>query len=366
MPTLYLRDGIDIYTEELNSDFSNLFFVFNATRKRIHLKVKNEFTSVLQYFDGVHSIENIYNSFNIDKYKLNNFILYLEEKGILLPTDWYDNIPFKEQYKNIIKKQLYFLLDMTNSPEAVHKLQSEIASTKIAIFGMGSTGSWFFLDLLQMGFINFKLIDFKQMKEDSITRHAFFSSSSIESFKSEYYEKLAKRINPLAIVESHNTSITTNFKLHECLHDIDIIINCADEPYIGYTSIFLSRYVIKHNKLLFVAGGFDAHLGCLGELITPYKTPCADCYDKYFKESLKDWKPSPHPVQDRTKGFGGLPSLSVFSASAGALSLLRYFINKQDFLKTANRRGEFKFDDYNIDSFTVDRNPSCEICGDEY
>ena len=215
-----------------------------------------------------------------------------------------------------------------------------------------------------MGFQNFKLFDFKDLKEDSISRHAFPDLTKIGKPKVMHYKEIAKQINPAAIIEYFAIPITTDTGLLDNLHDIDLIINCADEPYIGYTSIFLSRYSIKHNKKLFIAGGFDAHLGCLGEFIVPFKTPCSDCYNEFFKESLKDWKPSPHPVKDRAKGFGGLAALSVFSASTGALTILRYFINEGDFVKSAGGRGEFKFNDYQIDAFEVKRNIKCEVCGE--
>jgi hypothetical protein len=56
--------------------------------------------------------------------------------------------------------------------------------------------------------------------------------------------------------------------LDEFLDGVALIVNAADEPYIGYTSIKLSRYAVKNSLPLFVAGGFDAHLASIGEMIT--------------------------------------------------------------------------------------------------
>jgi molybdopterin/thiamine biosynthesis adenylyltransferase len=360
----YLREGVDIYVEDNDSNITTVIFVFLSTRKRIQMKVRKNLVASLPLFNGENSIDDILAKTKSSRSELEKFVSYLELNGILLPKNWLENIRLDANYKGAIEKQLYFLMDILNSPEAVSDLQKRILQTKIAIIGVGSTGSWMLVELLQMGFQDFKLFDYKNVKEDSISRHAFFEQIAIGRQKAIHYKEIAKKINPAATIESHAISINTDMEVFEKLHDIDLIINCADEPYIGYTSIFLSRYSIKYNKILFVAGGFDAHLGCLGELIVPYKTPCSDCYNEFFKESLKDWKPSPHPVKDRIKGFGGLPALSVFSASTGALIILRYFINKQEFIKTAGGRGEFKFDDYKIDAFDVKRNEKCEVCGE--
>ena len=256
-------------------------------------------------------------------------------------------------------------MDMLSGAEAVFALQKIILDTQIAIFGMGAVGSWLLVELIGMGFRNFRLFDFDIIEKSDSNRHAFFSEKSTNDSKVLRYCDLALEIAPDISVQGHNISVTLDFDPATYLQDTDLIINCADEPYIGYTSIFLSRYCVQNNKLLYVAGGFDAHLGCLGELIVPHETPCSDCYNKFFKESLRDWNPIKHPVKDRTKGFGGLNSLAIFSASSAAMQILNYFIAPDEFLKTANRRGEFLFDDYSIETFTVERDQDCAVCGDK-
>lgn len=82
--------------------------------------------------------------------------------------------------------------------------------------------------------------------------------------------------------------LTTETALNSLISDTDLVINTADEPYIGYSSVLLSRYCVPRRIPLLVAGGFNAHLGSLGELIIPGVTPCADCYADYFQETLKD------------------------------------------------------------------------------
>jgi len=360
----YIRDGVDVYIDSSADGSSDVTFVFLSTRKRIQLKVRDSLLLTLPLMNGDNSIHYLQNKSGASIQEITKFVEYLEINGIVVQENWFDQIMLDQDYKKLIEKQLYFLLDISNSPELVCKIQQKIKHTSVAIVGVGSIGSWMLVELIQMGFEKFKIFDFKEIEEDSIARHAFFDSNMLGQAKSEYYKTIGTQINPKTAIESDFISLKTDPAFLNKLDDIDLIINCADEPYIGYSSIFLSRYAINKGKLLFVAGGFDAHLGCLGELIVPHKTPCADCYNEYFRESLKDWKPSNHPVKDRVKGFGGLPSLTTFSASTGCLAILRYFIDELAFLETAGGRGEFKFDDYSIDAFEVSRNPDCEVCGE--
>ena len=113
---------------------------------------------------------------------------------------------------------------------------------------------------------------------------------------------------------------------------------------------------------LLVAGGFDAHLASLSEMIVPRQTPCSHCYAIHFEETLRGWKPISHPIVDRHRGFGGLPSLSAFAASAAVLKIVRLLSEKGGDVEQG--RGELLFDQYSIDSFKVGRNPECPICGD--
>lgn len=361
----YLRDGVDVYIEDLpDNGLCTIFFVFLSTRKRIQVSAKSDFLKILPLLDGENTISDVSCITNIPLKDIEKFVHYLESQNIVTTKDWYQEIDLLDNYKKLVEKQLYFLMDMLHSPVEVCEVQKRIQSTNVGIFGLGSTGSWVLVELLQMGFENFRLYDFKELKKDSVSRHAIFSEKHVGELKADFYGNLAKRINPGADLVTKKFSISTDSKITDELSDLDIIINCADEPYVGYTSIALSRYCVAHGKVLYVAGGFDAHLGCLGEMIVPQKTPCSDCYNHFFKESLKDWKPVAHPVKNREKGFGGLAPLSVFSASTAALSILRYFLNEDQFLDSAGGRGEFKFDDYSIDSFEVRRDSNCGVCGD--
>jgi molybdopterin/thiamine biosynthesis adenylyltransferase len=292
------------------------------------------------------------------------FVSYLFDIGIVTNIDWFEHLPFDANYKMRLQKQIFFLMDMTSSYLEVVRIQKSIKESTVAIWGIGAVGSWLLIELLHMGFEKIKILDFDVVQQSDISRHAFFSREKCGALKIDAYKELCNSINPNAVVYGYKQTITTGSDLNSYLHDVDLIVNCSDEPYIGYTSIYLSRYCIARNKVMFIAGGFDAHLACLGEFIIPHITPCADCYNSYFKASLKDWKPIKHIVDNRTKGMGGLVSLSIFSASSAALSILKYFIDKPSHIKSGGR-GEFKFDDYSIDSFNVERNRNCEVCGDK-
>lgn len=358
-----LRDGVDIYLESEN----DVTFVYLASRKRIKFRCHPLLIKSLSWLTGELSVEELncrLINLSCEDFLVNNgfseFIKNLYKKGILISEHWIEEISLPCFYKKRLERQLNFLLDITDSSDEVARIQSKIYQAKIAIFGVGSVGSWLCRELVMMGFHNFLLVDYGIVSEFDISRHGFFEQKAIGFQKTEVAKQMILDIDQEACVQVLDHALTIDSDLETLLLGIDFIIDTADEPYIGYTGLKLSRYCVKHKKPLMIAGGFDAHLGSLGELIIPGDTPCADCYNTFFKESLKDWKPISHPVKDRRSSFGGLVSLSVLAASTSAMTILRYFINPTATFE--GERGELLFDDYDLSVFPVPKNPTCSVC----
>ncbi len=363
---LWLRDGVDVYV----SPDSCVHFVFLSTRKRLRLKVAPQLVDSLEWLDGSASVIELETRYcshvsGLDTEhtsSFRDFVMYLYDKGILVRKDWMLEA-FSQDYVERYSRQLNFFLDIEESETAAVTLMKKIYECRVALIGIGAVGSWILRELVQIGFRRFVLVDPKNLKVSDRTRNAIFNHRLIGEPK----VTVAKNYIHGQAIEPETRALQLpldmNTNTEELIgSDIDLIINTADEPYIGATSIKLSRYCVDRGLPLLVAGGFDAHLASLSELIVPRKTPCSDCYATYFEKALRGWKPISHPVADRQQGFGGLPSLSTFAASAAVLKIVRLFaINGGDIDRG---RGEFLFNHYDIDSFEVERNPACPTCGD--
>ncbi len=355
-----LRDGIDLY---FNEDTELAIFVFLASRKRISIKVESKLLLIISKLDGINTIDYYKDYYQLNKKEIINFdnlVNYLYSKNILIEKNWIDLLEFRDEYKLLLSRQFKYLLDIIDSGvSGVQEIQNKILNTKVAIFGLGAVGSLMARELSMIGFSNFLLVDYDVIDEQDIARNILFDKEKLGSKKISLAKEMLLKINPNIAISTVSSVLDINTNL-QFLDECDLIINSANTPYIGYTSIKLSRYCIEKNKLLFVCGGFDAHLASLGELIVPGITPCSDCYTTYFTESLKDWKPAKHPITDRTKVFGGLSSLSLFSASMSVMTILKYFIDNDS--ASLSKRGEFLFDSYTIDEFNVPKDQHCHYC----
>lgn len=363
---LWLRDGVDVY---ISSD-DVIHFVFLSTRKRLRLRVTPQLIECLEWLDGSASVSEIEARYESRVSSLgikhsssfHDFIRYLYDKGILVQKDWMHDAFSTDQVERY-SRQLNFFLDIEESEAAAVALLKRIMDCKVALIGIGAVGSWILRELVQIGFQRFIVVDPKTLKPADRTRNAIFDHRLIGEAKAMVAKRFiqGQALKPETRAVQSPLDIDTN--VEELIGaDVDLIINTADEPYIGATSIKLSRYCVEKGLPLLVAGGFDAHLASLSEMIVPGQTPCSDCYAIHFEEALRGWKPISHPIVDRRRGFGGLPSLSTFAASAAVLKIVRLLSEKGGDVEQG--RGEFLFDQYSIDSFKVGRNPECPTCGD--
>jgi molybdopterin/thiamine biosynthesis adenylyltransferase len=359
----YLRDGVDVYVR----GESELHFVFLATRKRLILKAQPELIQALAWLDGTqtrHSLRKRFASLSGPGHlhRFDAFLEYLEARGIVVDEEWIGKSGLDESLQQTQRRQLTFLLDMLESPAKVAAAQVAVSNARIACFGVGAVGGWLIRMLIAMGFRHFLLIDHALQESTDASRHAWFDAGTTDRERTKVTviaEAIREEFNGVNVLTS-DQPLTVSTHIGTVLGpQTDLVINAADEPYIGYTSVLLSRYCIPHKLPLLVAGGFDAHLGSLGEMIIPGITPCADCYADHFSEALADWKPISHPVEERRDGSGGLCSLAVFAAAAAAMKVLRLIAMNEI---PNGGRGELLFDSYRLESFNVERRPNCRFC----
>lgn len=306
-------------------------------------------------FDQVVSPED-----DASRIKLRAFVGYLAGRGIVVDARWSDNLPFPQQYKERLGRHLSFLIDLAGTPREACRVQEAIFNARVAVVGVGAVGSWFCRLLPMMGFRDFILVDATAMPSTGVARHASFRPDRVGVARAECGKAEILSVDPMARVEARTLIVRPDTSVEDFLDGVDFVINTADDPYIGYLNVLLSRHVVAKRKVMLAGGGFDAHLGCFGELIVPGRTPCADCYARHFKHALRDWKPAPHPVANRADGIGGLASLAAYSASQGALAILRYLLDPSC---PFEERAEFLFADYEIQRFAISRDPNCFTCG---
>lgn len=360
-----IREGVDLYL--IGDDVLSVYFM--SSRKNKQFKIGAKISKIIELIDGESTVKQIVDNYNkISKSKIDiktaeSLFRKLEDSNIITENTVDEFNLLSEKELNRYDRQINFFGDFLIGKDKKYKAMNKLKNSNILIFGCGAIGGNIAIQLAMSGVENFILYDYDIVEESDISRHIYFKESDIGKSKVIALKEVLKEINSNINVEIYKDIMLPNSNIKSLLDKASFVVNTADEPYIGYTSLKISRYCTQIKKAHFIGGGFDAHLASSGELIIPGITPCVDCYSNHFKEALKGWKPLKHPVIDRHMEIGGLSSMSLFSSSYAAVEIVKYICNLVDIKNYKMTRGEFLFDTMKIDYLNVKRDEKCEICG---
>lgn len=358
-----IRDGVDLYLNQ--NELLTVYFM--NTRLRKQFKVSEIIVTILENIDGEQSINEIHNKLQEDlKCKIDIKDIVLVVNKLIDLNVVIEKVKLDENSDLIIRydRQINFFGDFINGNHESIKAQQELKDSNILIFGCGAIGGDIAIHLAMCGVENFILYDYDIVEVSDIARHMYYKEEYIGMKKIDALEDYLLTINKNIKVKKVDDILTPNKDIEGLIDQATFVINTADEPYIGYTSMKISRCCTMNRKAHFIAGGFDAHLASSGELIIPGVTPCVDCYAQHFKEVLEGWKPKQHPVIDRHLEIGGLSSMSLFSASYATIEIVKYICGLINPKEYSNTRGEFLFGTMDITYLDVTKDKKCKVCGE--
>ncbi|MDP0506042.1 MAG: ThiF family adenylyltransferase [Fusobacterium sp. JB019] len=354
-----IKDSIDIYTIQDNI----LLFYFINTRRLMEYKVNEKTINLIKLIDGEKDSKEIAEVYNQE----NNSEISVETVNKIMKFLVSINVVVEKKHNIIVDKryerQINYLSEFNIGECAGINNQKKIEDSKIVIFGVGAMGGDIALLLAMAGVENFIILDFKKVKESDKCRHMYYRKSHVGKSKVQALKEEIQKINSKAKVKILFEKLIPNKNIDELIKSSTFVINTADEPYIGYTSLKISKKCVELRKPHYIAGGFNIHNMSTGELIIPGKTPCVSCYMNYFEKALKDWKPEQKKIRNEFIKYGGFASQSLFSSSYAAVQIIKFIcgvkVEKNNYLT----RGEMDIDTYKIKYLDVKKDPKCLVCG---
>lgn len=355
-----IRDCVDIYTLKDNI----LMFYFINTRKTYEYKVNDSSVKLVSLIDGKSSLEeltekyNKKNNSNVSSESVKKILDFLMSINVVVEIDENLIVNMDERFD----RQINYLSELSLGERSGIENHERLINTKFLIFGVGSVGGDIAMLLGMAGVKRLILFDHDKVEKSDVSRHMYFKREYIGMNKTDALKKELLLINPEINVDVVNDVLRPDTKIDLLIENSDFIVNTADEPYIGYTSIKISRKCYELNKPHYIGGGFDIHVMSTGELIIPGITPCVNCYMRYFKKKLADWTPENKKVVDVINEYGGFASQSLFSASYAVVQIIKY-ISGSEFESEKLTRGEVDFEQYKIQYLDVKKDPNCPVCG---
>jgi molybdopterin/thiamine biosynthesis adenylyltransferase len=364
-----IKDSVDVYQIPVDEHSEKLQFYKINTRERSSIRVAKEFSLILSKLDGKLSLGEVlaHCGFTIDEAELSEIVDYLLENGyaISIDSNFSEAISMNNMERYI--RQINYFDDLVVTRSGMDS-QCILAKKAVVVIGCGAVGGAIATHLVRAGVTDVTLVDYKKVRLSDAQRHLYYRADEVGNLKTEALARYLRRINSVCNVSIVSEKLIPNSDLDKLIGaKTDVVINSADEPYIGHTTLKLGRYLWPRNIALYVAGGFDAHAMSTGEFIINGLTPCADCCSNTFRVALKDWTPTYVPsYQKKTDlligGAGGLASQALFSASIGAKNIISYLIDDKTALENFEKRGEYLIDQGKMTWIDLTTQEGCDVC----
>ncbi|MBS7814175.1 ThiF family adenylyltransferase [Wohlfahrtiimonas chitiniclastica] len=355
MDKLRLRQIIGIVLK------NNIVEFFNAnTRSTVVLKIDfPEIIEFLHFFDGTKLTEEIIAIFpQYPRDDLIKLVHYLYGQYILIREDRVYSEYMMENHYRLINT----LEDFCHSTTEVVDKINKINNSKVMIIGLGSVGSYIAVYLAKLGVSNFILVDNDVVDLSNLHRQYYFEDQ-IGMLKTEALSQELKSISNKINVQKINENLSNDlFVQYSESVSVDLIINCADEPSVDYTSELVATFAMKHKIPHIIGGGYNLHLTLIGQTIIPFETACFNCFKSKLDEINTPELVNVKKLHRENRKVGSFPPLSGISATLSVLDAFKVLINKYDTLNHSNKRIEFLPRTKDLNIINIPKNNDCQWC----
>lgn len=254
--------------------------------------------------------------------------------------------------------------------------QAELKRIRVAIVGLGGTGTCIAEQLARMGVRDFLLIDPDRFTESNLTRMygSMSADSTLKPLKVEIVKRNLTAINPLARVASVPSTIVSRRTL-SCLSDRDLLFSCTDnEASRAVLNRFAYQYLtplIDMGSRIVVGGGQVVGAAGRATVVGP-GLPCLWC--GFHLDALRI-RSETLPADEREKltaeGYvEGMevsgPSVVSLNSTVASLSVTMLLGMIAPFGQVPQTSSEQIYDAVEGIVFRVSpkQDPNCHVCGE--
>ncbi len=336
-------------------------FYKSNIRVGIKLKMKHQnIIELLKEFNGNKSVNEIlYHNPLLEQSQLMSLVNFLNENYILIEND----IEYPQELVNSNYRLLNLLEDYCKSTSEVLACINKIQEAKVAIIGLGAVGSNIAVQLAQAGVGSFVIVDCDIVELSNLHRQSYFEND-VSELKVDALSEQLHSFGAKNIVKINKKLSDINLENESSLTKVNLIINCADEPSVDYTSEIIARHCMDHKIPHIVGGGYNLHQTLIGQTIIPYETACFNCFRIYLDSINTSELVGVKKLHRESRKLGSYPPLSGIAASLACLDSIKLLVDKKEYLQQVNKRIEFSLRTSKIINSNVERHPQCEWCGE--
>lgn len=332
----------------------------------VELEINEDWVmSLLGMLDGRLNVEQLEEKLHSLGYQISadqiiNFLETLDEANIIEDSNDFAKATAasgltKNEIERYDRQLLLFQSQLKDISLAVDA-QNKIKNTRIAIIGLGGTGSYILYGLAAMGFGHIKGVDFDRVEWANLSRQILYTEKDIGKFKHAVAAEKAPLINSHSTYDFINLKVDSVETAMKTLEGADLAIITADNPRPKIWEMY-SKASFEQKVPILYSGSAETWVVC-GPLIIPEKTCCFNCC---FPELTYNNNPVSNAIMERYTTTLIDPYNSI-GASLAVLEAVKFITNFQE-CRIVGKRLFLDLGKYETYLVGEDGKENCEVCG---
>jgi bacteriocin biosynthesis cyclodehydratase domain-containing protein len=266
-------------TQQMEAPNGDLYLLRPSAGTDVHIEDPDEAgRRLLAALDGTRTREQLIEEFGVDE--VNDLLAQFEELGVV--EDAADDDLIDPQVMARFDRQLRYFSDITAGPSA-SQCQERLASSRVAVLGVGGLGGWSALNLACVGVGEMLLLDFDRVELSNLNRQVLFAEAEIGHYKAEAAAERLGAFNSSIKLEPRVQKLDSEEAIAETIAGYDLVIDAADWP----------ASDIEHwiNSACFAAGipyiamSHFPPIARVGPLYVPGVTGCFVCQEAGYRRT---------------------------------------------------------------------------------
>lgn len=237
--------------------------------------------------------------------------------------------------------------------------QEKIESAKIALIGVGGTGSWLAIQMASLGIKNLALIDPDRVELSNLVRQ-HYTRSDVGAYKVTALKRHLLARCPEMKIKTIKSMVDVTSPFKSWFNDYDYILVAGDNPSLDELASLVGRWCCQNGKKHIICGGYSGHNGALGLSVIPGETPCWECYRHWCRGRVPSAVRDENLICSGPRNSAAMVPLVMLAASISAYELLRHLVGLKPLL--VGGRFDYSPDKMSFDKTHFSAQQECEHC----
>lgn len=333
---------------------TTIFRQFELEKNELVEKVVIEFSSPKTVDIAISNLSD--GPFSANEYR--EVIEQLIELEIITKSFNNQKIEYKK-YNERYDRQIRLFSTLTGQNGA--KCDEKLKNSRVALIGVGGTGSYILYTLAAMGVGYVKCVDFDKVESSNLSRQILYTEQDIGKEKLDCAKRRITELDSSLEYDYESCFVDSVEKFENIIQDVDFCILSIDTP--RHNVRHLCNTACIHLNIPFIYGGSLMDSINVGPLVIPKETGCIECL-LGPENKVESHKTDDKLVNSFNKEFVStlIDPYNALAASYVALEVTKYLSGFAE-PELKNKVLMHSLSNYDSNIIEFDKSESCACCG---